>query len=53
MRPSRWARLMARLIRIRKIHVFIEARPSKRSSPFRTPSHVSCTTSSAIVRLRT
>ena len=38
---------------MRKIHVFSDERPSKRSMPFRTASQVSCTTSSAIARLET
>ena len=53
MRASRSARLIARLVRMRKIHVFSEARPSKRCRPLSTPSHVSCTTSSATGGLRT
>jgi len=40
-------------VRILKIQVFSEERPSKRSRPWRTPSQVSCTTSSATVRLPT
>jgi len=34
-------------VRILKIHVRSEERPSKRSIPFRTPSQVSAATSSA------
>ena len=40
-------RVLARFVRIRKIHVFSDERPSKRSIPSRTASHVSAATSSA------
>jgi hypothetical protein len=52
-RRSRDARVLATLVGIRKIQVFSEERPSKRSNPRSTPSHVSCTTSSATARLPT
>src|SRR5262249_56033871 len=52
-RPSRCPRVFAMLVRIRKIHVFSDERPSKRSIPFRTAIQVSCTTSSATERLAT
>jgi hypothetical protein len=38
---------------MRKSHVFSDDRPSKRSSPRSTPSHVSWTTSSATAWLGT
>jgi hypothetical protein len=38
---------------MRKIQVFNEERASKRPIPLRTPSQVSCTTSSATARLVT
>jgi hypothetical protein len=40
-------------VRIRKIQVFSDDRPSKRSIPLRTPIHVSWTTSSATARVAT
>ena len=40
-RPSRMPRVFARFVRMRKIHVFSEERPSKRSIPSRTASQVS------------
>jgi RNA polymerase sigma-70 factor (ECF subfamily) len=46
-RPSRTARVLAVLVRIRNSHVFRDERPSNRSTPVRTASHVSWTTSSA------
>ncbi len=52
-RGSRTARVRAMFAAIRKIQLFSDERPSKRSSAFRTPSHVSCTTSSAAARLET
>src|SRR5207237_1133391 len=52
-RPSRCARVLAVLVRIRKIQVFSDDRPSNRLIPFRTPSQVSWTTSSATARLET
>ena len=42
--------VFALLVRIRNSHVFRDERPSKRSRPVRTASHVSATTSSAIAR---
>ena len=53
MRPSRWPRVFARLVRIRKSQVFRLERPSKRSMPLSTASQVSWTTSSAVARSRT
>src|SRR4051812_6516014 len=47
LRRSRTPLVLARLTRMRKIHVFRDERPSKRSIPLSTPSQVSCTTSSA------
>jgi hypothetical protein len=52
-RRSRDARVLATLVGIRKIQVFSEERPSKRSNPRSTLSHVFCTTSSATARLPT
>ena len=52
-RGSRAPAVRARLMRMRKIQVFTEDRPSKRSMPRTTPSHVSWTTSSATARLGT
>ena len=52
-RPSRAARVFARLIRMRKIQVFSDERPSNAQMPWITPSQVSCTTSSATARLET
>ena len=49
-RASRTPRVFALLTRIEMIHVLIEERPSKRSSPWITASQVSCTTSSATAR---
>src|SRR5919201_6883877 len=46
-RCSRVARLLAVLTRIRKIHVLIDERASKRARPCRTPTQASCTMSSA------
>ena len=46
-RLSLTARLRARLPSIRNTQVFSDDRPSKRSSPLMTASHVSWTTSSA------
>jgi hypothetical protein len=43
----------AQFTRIRKTQDLKELRPSKRCSPFRTPSQASCTTSSALARLFT
>jgi hypothetical protein len=40
-------------VRMRKIHVRNDERPWKLSSPFRTPSHVSWTTSSATAAVET
>ena len=53
MRPSRSARVLALLVRMRKIQVFSDERSSKRSIPVSTASHASCTTSSATARLET
>ncbi len=50
LRPSRWPRVFAVLVRIRKIQVRSDERPSKRSIPAITPSQASCTTSSATAR---
>ena len=47
LRPSRCPRVFAMFVRIRKIHVRNDDRPSNRSIPFSTPSQASCTTSSA------
>src|SRR5688500_1585019 len=47
LRCSRTPLVLARLTRMRKIHVLSDERPSKRSRPLRTPSHVSATASSA------
>src|SRR6266480_1845364 len=47
LRRSRTPLVLARLTRMRKIHVFRDERPSNRSIPLRTPNHVSWTTSSA------
>ena len=52
-RFSRLPRVRAVLRRIWKIHVRSDERPSNRSIPLMTPTHVSCTTSSAIARLGT
>ena len=52
-RPSRSARVFAVLVRIRKIQVLSDDRPSKRSMPLSTPTHVSWITSSATARLET
>jgi glucose dehydrogenase-like enzyme len=49
--PSRPARVFAVLARIRKIQVLSDERPSKRSRPFSTATHVSWTTSSVTARL--
>lgn len=49
-RRSRCPRAIARFMAIRNSHVFSDERPSKRSMPWSTPSHVSCTTSSATAR---
>src|SRR6266851_3500620 len=38
LRPSRSARVLAQLVRMQKIQVLSEDRPSKRSSPCRTPN---------------
>ncbi len=46
-RASRAPFVLARLIRIWKIQVVIEERPSNEGRPPRTASQVSCTTSSA------
>ncbi len=51
--PSRCPRVLAMLVRIRKIHVRSDDRPSKLSRPRSTPSQVSWTTSSATARLET
>ena len=53
LRASRPPRVIAVLTRMRKIHVFSDARLSKRPIARRTPTQVSCTTSSATSRLRT
>ena len=53
LRPSRTPRVLARFVRMVNSHVLSEDRPSKRSIPWSTPSHVSCTTSSATARLGT
>ena len=53
LRASRSPRLIAMLTTMRMIQVFSDERPSKRSMPLRTPSHASCTTSSATARVRT
>jgi hypothetical protein len=47
LRRSRAPLRIATLVRMRKIHVLSEERPSKRSIPRITAIHVSCTTSSA------
>ena len=52
-RCSRPAVVRARLIRMWNSQVLNEDRPSKRSTPRTTASHVSCTTSSATARLFT
>jgi hypothetical protein len=46
-RPSRAALVLARLMRMRKIQVLSDERPSNAQMPWITPSQVSCTTSSA------
>ena len=53
MRASRWPRVFARLVRMRKSQVFRAARPSKRSRPVSTAHQVSWTTSSATAGVRT
>nr|WP_245972051.1 hypothetical protein [Solirubrobacter pauli] len=53
LRRSRSPRVRARLATIVAIQVFRLERPSKRSRPCRTPSHASCTTSSATAWLGT
>ena len=53
LRASRTARVRARLTRMRKIQVRSDERPSKALSPRTTASHVSWTTSSAAVLVRT
>jgi hypothetical protein len=52
-RASRVARVFATLTAMRKIQVFSDERPSKRSMPRSTPTQASWTTSSATARLRT
>ena len=52
-RPSRWPRVFAMFVRMRKIQVLRLERPSKAPIPLRTASQVSCTTSSATARLAT
>jgi hypothetical protein len=52
-RPSPTARVRTIFEAISKIHALSEERSSKRSRPFRTPSHVSSTTCSATARLET
>ncbi len=47
LRPPRCIRVFVRLIRIRRIEVRSEVRAPNLWIPLRTPSHVSCTTSSA------
>ena len=52
-RCSRTPVLVARLTRIRNSHVRNDERPAKPSIPRSTPTHVSCTTSSATAWLET
>ncbi len=52
-RDSLTPRVLAVLTRIRRIQVFSEDRPSKRSRPLMTPIHASWTTSSATARVFT
>ena len=52
-RASRAPAVLARLARMWNSQVFTDERPSNRSIPRTTPSHVSCTTSSATARLGT
>ena len=52
-RDSRSARVFAVFVRMRKIQVLSDERPSKRPIPRSTPSHASWTTSSATAALWT
>ena len=52
-RPSRTARVFAWLMRMRKIQVLSDERPSNAQRPWITPTQVSCTTSSATARFET
>jgi hypothetical protein len=53
LRASRDPLRIAMLVRIRKIQVFSDERPSKESTPRITAIHASCTTSSATALLGT